>query len=138
MSEQSHPKLEKIIALCRRRPHFSVQAYLFMLDVVGEASQGKTQSDSGSSHLTGQELLEQARELLLERFGCMAYTVLQFWGVSRTEDFGEIIFDLVAQDILSVSPDDTINDFANGFDFTDALVKPFQALGACPPLPQLD
>ena len=141
MSEINQTELEKIIALQRRRPHYTVPAYLFMLAVVQKASQKQAQQqkqERNKTHITGQQLLTQAREMLLKRFGPMATTVLKLWGVSRTEDFGEIIFDLVAQDILSVSPEDTINDFANGFDFDKDLAKPFQAVGACPPLPKLD
>lgn len=141
MLNVSPTELEKIIALCRRRPNYAVHAYLFMLAVVREASKRRAQyrlPGEPNLHITGQQLLLQARKLLLKRYGPMATTVLELWGVNRTEDFGEMIFDMVAQEILSVSDDDTINDFADSINFKKHLTTPYEVVGTAPPLPKLD
>ena len=42
-------------------------------------------------------------------------TVLEHWGIQSTEDFGNIIFNLVENQVLSKTLDDHIDQFRNGF-----------------------
>ncbi len=77
-------------------------------------------------HVSGQELLDGLREFALEEFGPMAQTVLGGWGVRRTEDFGEIVFNLVEAGLLGKTDQDSRADFANGYDFDDAFRNPFR------------
>ena len=56
----------------------------------------------------------------------MAKTVLNRWGVSRGEDFGEIVFNLVGKGILGKNDKDRREDFSGGFDFEEAFRQPFQ------------
>ena len=56
----------------------------------------------------------------------MARTVLNRWGLRRTEDFGEIVFQLVDKGILGKTEEDKLQDFAGGYDFDEAFWKPFQ------------
>lgn len=55
----------------------------------------------------------------------MALTVLRTWGITRTEDFGEIVFNLVDAGKLRRTEQDTRADFANGYDFHEAFAAPF-------------
>lgn len=77
-------------------------------------------------HISGQELLAGLRDLAIEEFGPMAKTTLNQWGVFRTEDFGEIVFNLVESGLLGKTDEDSREDFANGYDFDEAFRKPFQ------------
>jgi uncharacterized repeat protein (TIGR04138 family) len=77
-------------------------------------------------HVSGQELLEGLRQYALDQFGPMAKTVLEYWGIKRCEDFGEIVFNMVDRGILGKTDEDSRNDFRGGFDFNDAFVRPFQ------------
>ena len=79
-------------------------------------------------HVTGREVLEGIRDLALGRFGFMAKTVFEEWGVMVTEDFGHIVFHLVTEGILSKTDSDRLSDFSRGFDFTDAFVRTFDWL----------
>lgn len=76
-------------------------------------------------HVTGEELLEGIRELLLHKFGPMALTVLKHWGISSTEDFGYIVFNLVENKVLSKTEEDDINHFRNVFDFDEVFNKSY-------------
>ena len=55
----------------------------------------------------------------------MARTVLRAWGVTRTEDFGEIVFNLVESGQLGKTDDDRREHFAGVFDFAEAFDHPF-------------
>jgi uncharacterized repeat protein (TIGR04138 family) len=75
----------------------------------------------GTQHLSGRELLEYLRLLALERFGANAKSVLNSWGIRRTEDFGELVFALVNARWLAKRDEDSMEDFKNGYDFDEAF-----------------
>jgi uncharacterized repeat protein (TIGR04138 family) len=80
---------------------------------------------SQSRHITGQELLDGLRVYSLDQFGPLTRTVLESWGVSRCEDFGEIVFNLIEYGILSKTDEDKKEDFASTYTFTAAFEEPF-------------
>jgi uncharacterized repeat protein (TIGR04138 family) len=98
-------------------PRYGEAAYIFVLaalnHVIGRLSQPR--------HITGRELAEGVRDLALERFGPMARTVLEHWGIEKTEDVGAIVFALVECSVLIKQEEDTPADFVNVFDFDDAF-----------------
>jgi hypothetical protein len=51
--------------------------------------------------------------------------VLNEWGVASTDDFGQIVFNLVNGGVLGRNETDSPNDFKNVFSFEEAFVKPF-------------
>jgi len=57
-------------------------------------------------------------------FGPLAPTVFRSWRVRRTEDFGEIVFNLVERGLLGKTEKDAREDFAGGFDFDQAFEGP--------------
>ena len=50
---------------------------------------------------------------------------------STTDDFGQVVFNLVNSGVLGKNENDSPNDFKNVFTFDDAFVKPF-APSQCP------
>lgn len=72
-------------------------------------------------HVSGKELLEGIREHAFEQFGPMARTVLEHWGITSTEDFGYIVFNMVDKEILGKKESDSIDDFKNGYDFKEVF-----------------
>ncbi|HOW36608.1 MAG TPA: hypothetical protein PL155_09395 [Candidatus Omnitrophota bacterium] len=77
-------------------------------------------------HVTGEELLAGIRELLMEKFGPMTLSVLKHWGIKSTEDFGNIVFNLVENKVLSKTEEDTIESFRNGFDLHDTFQEGYK------------
>jgi len=69
------------------------------------------------THVTGQQLLEGIREFAIEQWGPMAKTVFKHWGITRTEDFGNIVFNMVHKRLLSKTEEDSLNDFKDVYDF---------------------
>ncbi|MGD2069765.1 MAG: hypothetical protein PVI57_13925 [Gemmatimonadota bacterium] len=109
---------EDILARLRERnPRFHGKAYLFLLSALHHVLEGL----EAPRHISGRELSRGVRDLALERFGPMARTVLEHWGIHATEDFGEIVFALIDCGILIKQEDDSRDDFRDVFDFEDAF-----------------
>ena len=81
---------------------------------------------NASRHVSGQQLCEGLREFALLQWGLLARTVLRRWNVTRTEDFGVIVFTLVESGEMSRTPDDTIEDFRNVYEFSKAFESAYR------------
>jgi len=55
----------------------------------------------------------------------MAMMVFAEWGVHVCEDWGEIVFTLVEHNVLKTTEHDSREDFKGGYDFFEALRRPF-------------
>ena len=62
--------------------------------------------------MTGAELAWACRDFAVRQYGLLAFEVLNYWGVRRTEDIGRIVFVLVHTKVLSAEPTDREQDFA--------------------------
>jgi uncharacterized repeat protein (TIGR04138 family) len=71
-------------------------------------------------------LLEGIRDLALREFGLMARTVFRRWGVEKTDDFGEIVFNLIEATLMSKTNDDSRRDFQGVYDLDRALLDGFR------------
>jgi uncharacterized repeat protein (TIGR04138 family) len=80
-----------------------------------------TGSEDEHAHISGQELLQGIRQLALEQFGLMAVTIFRQWGITCTEDFGRIVFELVDRGEMRKTDRDDISDFYEVYDFDEAL-----------------
>ncbi|WP_420634548.1 Minf_1886 family protein [Candidatus Palauibacter sp.] len=101
----------------KRNPRYTEAAYLFLLS----ALQRRLSSLELPRHISGAEVADAVRELALERFGPLARTVLEHWGVHDTTDIGEIVFALVDGGVLIKEPDDSREDFEGLFTFDEAF-----------------
>lgn len=93
------------------------EAYAFVMEALSYTQK----KFNRPRHVTGEELLEGLKELLLKKFGPMTLNVLRHWGIQNTEDFGHIVFNLVENRILTKTEDDNFEHFRNGYDFTEAF-----------------
>jgi uncharacterized repeat protein (TIGR04138 family) len=84
------------------------------------------ESESPQRHVTGQELCEAIRQYSLEMYGYMSKTVLNSWGIYRTGDFGEIVFNLIKIGKMRKTADDCREDFENVYDFDEAFERGFK------------
>ena len=115
----------KILSHDRR---YQLPAYLFIYEAIAFTQKSLGRDDRSlepeKRHVSGGELLEGIRQHASELFGPLAPTVFRNWGVSGTEDFGEIVFNLVENDLLGKTESDRREDFAGGFDFNTAFDVP--------------
>ena len=118
---------ETLGQLQRRNPRYAVEAYLFVL---GGLHRRLAQLDR-PRHISGAELAVSVRDLAIERFGLLARTVLEHWGVHSTEDIGEIVFLLVDHGVLTKEETDRREDFADVYSFEEVFESeyPWEALG---------
>jgi uncharacterized repeat protein (TIGR04138 family) len=120
---------EGIELIILKDPRYRRDAYLFVRDALDHTKKDLSRREGApmtdNEHVTGQELLAGIRDYALAQFGPMAITVLEDWGILRCEDFGEIVFNVVEAGLFSKTDTDSREDFRNGYDFDEALRKPF-------------
>lgn len=103
--------------LVQKDPRYPVDAYRFLFDAL-RFTVGRMPKQR---HVTGQELLDGIRRLALQQFGGMARTVLRHWNIHKTEDFGDMVFNLVEAELMGRTETDSRDDFRNGYDFNVAF-----------------
>jgi uncharacterized repeat protein (TIGR04138 family) len=87
----------------------------------------KTDEEAAAErHLTGQQLCEAIRRYALEQYGYMAKCVLNSWGLQKTGDFGDIVFNLIRIGHMRKTDTDRREDFDDVFDFESALEQGFK------------
>lgn len=107
--------------LRERNPRFHGKAYLFLLSSLHSVLEELEEP----RHISGRELARGVKDLALERFGPMARTVLEHWGIHNTDDLGEIVFALVDCGILIKRDDDRREDFRDVYDFEEAFEQDY-------------
>lgn len=119
---------EKIQGVRRRDRRFSRHAYYFVLDALDYTMThlGREQMNGEERHVGGKELLAGIQEHASEQFGPMAALVFERWGVRRSGDFGEIVFNLIDGGLLSRRAQDSRLDFCDGFDFESTFAEKFR------------
>jgi len=75
--------------------------------------------DAIDRHVTGADLCRTLRRLASDRWGLLARTVLASWNITRTLDFGRIVFEMVDKGRLSKKPEDSLEDFDDVYDLRD-------------------
>lgn len=124
-----------IIDLLQKDHRYHLEAYQFVREGLGYAQKvmkmpatKEDGSESGAKdhHLTGQQLCIALKEYALDRYGYLAQTVLNSWGIFTTSDFGEIVYNLIRIKEMRKSKTDRREDFDDQFDFEDAFQPRFE------------
>nr|CAI78514.1 hypothetical protein [uncultured bacterium] len=100
-----------------RDVRYKKDAYAFIMEALSYTQK----KFKAHRHVTTEEILMGMKELLIMKYGPLAITVLEHWGIKTTEDFGNIIFNLVECRILSKTDEDKIETFRNAYDFEDVF-----------------
>ena len=102
------------------------EAYNFLRDALEFTQKSISKANKGKvGHISGQQLLNGIREFALAMFGPMTITVFEEWGVRNCEDFGNMVFAMVANGLLHKTEKDSPEDFKNVFTFEEAFRAPF-------------
>jgi uncharacterized repeat protein (TIGR04138 family) len=109
-----YQKVEEIIGKDNR---YKPDAYDFVMRAL--AFTQKKMKRQG--HLNGKELCDGIRQFATEEYGAMALTVLQHWGITSTEDFGSIVFNMVASGVMSATDEDSPDDFRAVYDLKEVF-----------------
>jgi uncharacterized repeat protein (TIGR04138 family) len=113
-----------ILEIVRRDRRFRAEAYEFVFEALDHTLRRR---GGTKKHVSGPEIMESVRLLALESFGLLARRVLEHWGVRRTDDFGDIVFNLIDADLLQKTANDRREDFSGLYDFATAFEDAFQA-----------
>jgi len=117
---------EVVEEICEKDLRYSIDAYHFVQEGLNHTLKSlKRGGQHAHRHVSGQELLSGLREFALKEYGPMSKAVLNEWGIKATDDFGQVVFNLVNSGVLGKNETDSPNDFKNVFTFDDAFVKPF-------------
>lgn len=103
--------------LRERYPRFHEMVYAFVLNALHYVIDHLDEP----RHITGAELAGGVRDLAIERFGPMARSVLEHWGIQATSDVGDVVFALIECGILIKQEEDAREDFIDVFDFDEAF-----------------
>ena len=126
------PGIEELLEpILKRDPRYTVGAYFF----IREALDHTVRQLDKPRHISGQELLDGIRKYALGEYGPLTKRVLSEWGITECIDFGHLVFNLVNEGLLGKTDEDSLDDFSNGYDFTEAFLQPFRPSEpvACPP-----
>ena len=123
----------RLAEVVQRDPRYVYEAYEFVFTALSHTQKllGRVPADDGTVpgpqyHVSGRELVLGIRDLAVREFGLMARIVFRLWGINRTGDFGEIVFNLVEQNLMSKTDQDSRADFQDVFDLDQALVQEFR------------
>jgi uncharacterized repeat protein (TIGR04138 family) len=113
---------DKLEAILRREDRYRREAYAFVQESLEHTRRRLTRR----GHVTGRELAEGVRELAKERFGLLAKTVLNQWGVHSTRDIGNLVFNMIDEKIMVKQDSDRPEDFDGVYDFDEAFGSGFK------------
>ena len=112
---------DRLKEVAARDGRYHVNAYRF----VYESLDYTVKQLEKKRHITGRELLEGIKNLALEQFGALAVMVFDVWGVHKTADFGNMVFNLVEAEMMSRSEDDCREDFHDVYDFDTTFERDY-------------
>lgn len=113
---------DDVLARIRERAgRYDERAFLFVLAAL-ERLQSRLPA---RRHVTGEELAHACREFALEQYGLLSRTVLEYWGIRATSDFGAIVFTLIDVGLLRAQASDRPEDFDGVFAFADAFERAY-------------
>ncbi|HVR74503.1 MAG TPA: Minf_1886 family protein [Planctomycetota bacterium] len=113
---------QKFRNLLKADGRYDAEAYNFIYEALDWTLKNLIKAERrGNQHVTGRELLEGIRLYSIEQFGCLTRTVLESWGVHSTDDFGEIVFNLVEYDLMGRQDSDSKEDFHDVFEFGEVF-----------------
>lgn len=119
---------EVVQLICNEDSRYDKGAYYFLRHALDSTLSNILEREKSEKprHVTGQELCEGIKEYALDQFGPMAGILFKNWGITGTEDFGQIVFNLVEYGIFGKTETDSIEDFNKVYEFEEVFEKPFR------------
>ncbi len=124
MPPQKQPAKQKVCPPMLEYGAYPPEAYDFVqqgLSYTVQLVHGPGAKPRACRHVTGQDLCEGIRAFALNQYGMLARSVLGYWNIESTLDFGRIVFALIEAGQMQKTDDDTIEDFREVFDFKSAF-----------------
>ncbi len=127
MNDPNRDFNEVIRTIRKEDPRYARGAYYFLRQALDFSLKEMHRQGAldRNNHLSGQQLLEGIRLYAIDQYGPMARSVLEYWGITKCRDFGNIVFNLVECRVLGKTDQDSPEDFNEGYSFKDAFDTPF-------------
>ena len=103
--------------ICLKDKRYKPDAYEFVLGGLG-FTQKKLKK---TAHVSGVQLACGLRDYAINQYGALAGRVLAHWGINQTQDFGNIVFNMIESKLLSKAEEDSPLDFEAVYDFKAAF-----------------
>jgi len=103
--------------ICLKDKRYKPDAYEFVLGGLG-FTQKKLKK---TAHVSGVQLACGLRDYAINQYGALAGRVLAHWGINQTQDFGNIVFNMIEKKLLSKTEEDSPLDFEAVYDFKAAF-----------------
>lgn len=111
--------------LLTKSTDFPIDAFAFVQEglrhTVETLQRNNDEFESPNRHVSGRELCLGLRDFAIGQYGLLARTVLEQWGIQKTDDFGEIVFAMVEAGLMRASEDDSTDDFRGVYHFDEAF-----------------
>lgn len=124
-------KHKQLLELTRNDHRYAYEAYEFLLlalehtqELFGKRPRHENQRTE-EHHVNGSEIITGMIDLARKEFGLMARLVFRQWGIHRTTDIGEIVFNLIDAGLLSKNESDCREDFESTLNLERALVADY-------------
>jgi len=116
---------EAVEKICKQDDRFHPDAYDFLREALDYTVNAVENREKESRHVNGAELMFGFRDFTLKEFGPMSKPLLKEWGITKTRDVGDMVFNLIGVDMFSKEEGDSPSDFNNIYTFKEAFEKPF-------------
>ena len=102
-------------------PRFEPQAYALVME-----SLDFTLKRLGERrHVSAEELLRGLCDHTKARYGLLAYSVVESWGITATSDVGRIVYQLIEAGVLAKQENDRFEQFETDWDLREILERGF-------------
>ncbi len=123
---QAVPFEQSVVAILKRDKRFDPHAYFFLKEALDFTLKRIADANRGQArHVSGPELLVGCRDFALEQFGPMASTLMNEWNIRKCKDLGDMVFNLIEEQVFGKQDSDKKEDFSEVFDFESSLTTPF-------------
>ena len=104
---------QTVLHIIERDERYPADAYGFVNAAVTYTARKleRDRKPRGTRHITGGELVSGAMDYAVSQFGFLAPSVLRQWRIASGEDFGNIVYNMIDEKLLSASPEDSRADF---------------------------
>lgn len=100
-----------------RDKRYAPEAYALAMDSVAYA----IQSIGEPRHISAEELLNHLCDFARDRYGILAYSMLEKWGLRSTQDVGAVVYRLIEEGELTEQEEDSLAEFYQVFDLRERL-----------------
>lgn len=105
--------LDLVAQICLEDDRYKPDAYEFILSGLSFTQEQLKKP----THITGKELSWGLKDYAINQYGALAQRVLAHWGITQTQDFGNIVFKMIDKKLLAKTEEDSLADFDGVFDF---------------------